>query len=110
MVVRRVLFRSATEGKLSVAGPFGKNDKTFRGLYVFNVTAVEEALALVGTDPVVKSGVMVFDLLPWYGSAALMEVNRIHNNIAERSEDRRAGKECVSTGRSGGSPRSVKKN
>jgi uncharacterized protein YciI len=75
--------RLASEGKLSVAGPFGKNDKTFRGLYVFNVATVEEALALVGTDPVVKSGVMIFDLIPWYGSAALMEVNRIHNTISE---------------------------
>lgn len=77
--------RLASEGKLSVAGPFGKNDKTFRGLYVFNVTTVEEAVALVATDPVVKSRVMIFDLLPWYGSAALMEVNRIHNTISEEN-------------------------
>ncbi len=75
--------RLAAEGKLSVAGPFGKNDKTFRGLYIFNVKTVDEALALVNTDPVIKSGVMVFDLIPWYGSAALMEVNRIHNIISE---------------------------
>ena len=75
--------RLSTEGKLSVAGPFGKNDKTFRGLYIFNVKTVDEALALVTTDPVIKSGVMVFDLIPWYGSAALMEVNRIHNVISE---------------------------
>ena len=75
--------RLAAEGKLSVAGPFGKNDKTFRGLYVFNVATVDEASALVATDPVVKAGIMIFDLLPWYGSAALMEVNRIHNTISE---------------------------
>lgn len=75
--------RLAGEGKLSVAGPFAKNDKTFRGLFILNVATVDEAQALVNTDPVVKSGMMIVDLVPWYGSAALMEVNRIHKTIAE---------------------------
>jgi uncharacterized protein YciI len=75
--------RLADEGKLSAAGPFSKNDKSFRGLYIFNVKTVEEALTLVNTDPVIKSGIMVVDLVPWYGSAALMEVNRIHKTISE---------------------------
>jgi uncharacterized protein len=75
--------RLAGEGKLSVAGPFGKNDKAFRGLFILNVTTVEEAQALVNTDPVVKSGMMIVDLVPWYGSAALMEVDRIHRLISE---------------------------
>ncbi len=75
--------RLAGEGKLSIAGPFGKNDKTFRGLFILNVNTVEEALVLVNTDPVVKSGMMIVDLVPWYGSAALMEVNRIHKVISE---------------------------
>src|SRR5688572_6479470 len=75
--------RLADEGKLSVAGPFAKNDKAFRGLFILNVKTVDEATALVNTDPVVKSGMMVVDLVPWYGSAALMEVNRIHKVISE---------------------------
>ena len=75
--------RLAAEGKLAVAGPFGKNDKIFRGLYIFTVATIEEATALVNTDPVVKSGMMVFDLVPWHGSAGLMEVNRIHNVVSE---------------------------
>ena len=33
----------ANEGKLAVAGPFEKNDKTYRGLYIFNVATIEEA-------------------------------------------------------------------
>jgi len=77
--------RLATEGKLAIAGPFGKNEKTFRGLYIFNVKTVEEAQALVNTDPVIKSGMMIAELVPWYGSAALMEVNRIHNTITENN-------------------------
>lgn len=75
--------RLADEGKLAVAGPFGKNDKTWRGLYIFNVSTVEEAEALVMLDPAVKAGIFVPDLTPWYGSAAMMVVNDTHKRITK---------------------------
>jgi len=75
--------RMAAEGKLAVAGPFGKNDSNFRGLYIFDVATVEEAKALVATDPAVSSGLMVGEFYPWYGSAAMNEINNIHNKIAK---------------------------
>src|SRR6188474_1266735 len=46
--------RLAREGKLIVAGPLGKNDKTYRGIFILNVKTIEEARALVDTDPAVK--------------------------------------------------------
>ena len=73
--------RLADEGKLVVAGPFGKNDRTYRGLYIFNVATVEEAEKLVVLDPAVKAGVFVYELTPWYGSAAMMVVNETHKRI-----------------------------
>jgi uncharacterized protein YciI len=73
--------RLAEEGKLAVAGPFGKNDKSYRGLYIFNVPTVEEAEKLVVLDPAVKAGVFVYELTPWYGTAALMIVNETHKRI-----------------------------
>jgi uncharacterized protein YciI len=73
--------RLAEEGKLAVAGPFGKNDKNYRGLYIFNVTTVEEAEKLVLTDPAVKSGVLVAELTPWWASASLMATPEIHKRI-----------------------------
>jgi uncharacterized protein len=73
--------RLADEGKLAVAGPFGKNDKAYRGLYIFNVTTIEEAEKLVTLDPAVKAGVFVPDLTLWYGSAAMMVVNDTHKKI-----------------------------
>jgi len=73
----------AEQGKLAVAGPFGKNDKTFRGLYVFNVPTIEEAEKLVVLDPAVKAGVFVPDLTLWYGSAAMMSINDIHKKITK---------------------------
>lgn len=76
----------ADEGKLAVAGPFGKNDKTFRGLYIFNVATIEEAEKLVVLDPAVKAGVFVPDMTLWYGSAALMSTNEIHKKISKTIE------------------------
>jgi uncharacterized protein YciI len=73
--------RLANEGKLVVAGPFGENDKNYRGLYIFNVKTVEEAESLVTLDPAVKAGVFVPDLTPWYGSAAMLVVNETHQRI-----------------------------
>lgn len=76
----------AEEGKLVVAGPFGKNDKTYRGLYIFNVETVEEAEKLVVMDPAVKAGVFVAEMTPWYGTAALMVVNETHKKIEKPKE------------------------
>jgi uncharacterized protein len=73
--------RLASEGKLLVAGPFGDNDKNYRGLYIFNVATVEDAEKLVTLDPAVKAGVFVPDLTPWYGSAAMLVVNETHKRI-----------------------------
>ncbi len=74
--------RLADEGKLAVAGPFEKNDKAFRGLYIFNVPTIEEAEKLVILDPAVKAGVFVPDLTLWYGSASLMATPEIHKKIS----------------------------
>lgn len=77
--------RLAEEGKLVVAGPFSDPKKFFRGLFILNVTTIEDAEKLVNTDPVVKSGMMVADLVPWWGSAALMDANRVHKLIAKEN-------------------------
>lgn len=78
--------RLAGEGKLAVAGPFGKNDKAYRGLYIFNVATIEEAEKLVTLDPAVKAGVFVPDLTLWYGSAAMMVVSETHKKIEKPKE------------------------
>ena len=73
--------RLADEGKLALAGPFGKNDKSYRGLFIFNVTTVEEAQKLVETDPTIKAGVLIAELTPWYGSASLMATPELHKKV-----------------------------
>lgn len=63
--------RLADEGKLVVAGPFGKNDLNYRGLFILTTPSTEEAMAILKTDPAIASGVFDIDVLPWYGAAAL---------------------------------------
>lgn len=72
----------ANEGKLVVAGPFMKNDRNYRGIYIFNVETVDEAKALVETDPAIKAKLLEAELTPWYCTAALQETVKIHEKIA----------------------------
>ena len=77
--------RLSNEGKLAVAGPFGKNDKAFRGLFILAVPTIEDAKLLAETDPAVKAGIFVVEYVPWFGSASLMATPEIHKKIAKTS-------------------------
>ena len=68
-------------GKLAVAGPFEKNERQYRGIFIFAVPTIDEAEKLVATDPAVKAGVLVPELTLWYSTAALLEVNNIHKRL-----------------------------
>lgn len=61
------------ENKLIVAGPMGKNDKNYRGIFILNVKTIEEAKEILATDPAVRAKLLDADLFNWYGSAALSE-------------------------------------
>lgn len=71
----------AKEGKLVVAGPLGKNDKNYRGIFILNVKTIAEATALLETDPAVKAKLLDAELFEWYGSAALPEYLKSHEKI-----------------------------
>lgn len=58
-------------GQLIVAGPIQKNDNNLRGIFILNVRTIEEAKAILQTDPAVKAQVLDADCYGWYGSAAL---------------------------------------
>ena len=72
--------RLAAEGKLALAGPFGDNGD-LRGIYIFDVPTVAEAEALTRTDPAIQAGQLVMELHQWYGSAAVLMVNGIHQTL-----------------------------
>lgn len=56
------------EGILKVAGPFGKNDLAWRGIFIFDCKTKEEAEKHVQTDPAVAAGLFAVDIVPWYSS------------------------------------------
>ena len=76
--------RLAEEGKLILAGPF-MDDQPIKGIFIFNVTTIEEAKKLTETDPAIQAGSLVMELHPWYGSAALMETVGIHKTIQKNN-------------------------
>ncbi len=73
--------RLTESGKLILAGPLGKNDKEYRGLFIFDVENISEAEKLVNTDPAVREKLLEAELYKWYGSAALPEYLRVHKKI-----------------------------
>ncbi len=78
------ILRLANEGKLIVAGPFLDN-QPIKGIFIFNVTTIEEAKKLTETDPAIKAGSLIMELHPWYGSASLMATFEIHKKIEKKS-------------------------
>ena len=76
--------RLADAGQLAVAGPFMGGGE-WRGLFVLAVPTVDEARALVETDPVVIEGEMVAEYHPLYSSAALMQVPELHERLSQQA-------------------------
>ena len=54
------------EGKIKVAGPFGKNEKGWQGIFIFDCATREEVESLLQSDKAVSSGRLQFEILPWY--------------------------------------------
>jgi uncharacterized protein len=54
------------EGILKAAGPFGKNDFTWRGLFILDCKTKEEAEDYVKTDPSVIAEIFIVDIVPWF--------------------------------------------
>ena len=78
--------RLAKEGKIIVAGPFSeKNNRDYRGMFIFNTKSKEEAESWVKTDPAVAAGVFSYEIFPWYGSAALPLYLKHHKEIAKEN-------------------------
>lgn len=61
------LNKLAEDGKLIVAGPF-EGGGEHRGLLIFDVETVEDALKLEGEDPSVKTGRLKMEAFYWWGA------------------------------------------
>lgn len=72
-------------GKLVVAGPLGKNDNAYRGIFILDVATMEEAGQLIQSDPAIRENLLEAELYPWYGSAALPEYLDASDKIWKKS-------------------------
>jgi uncharacterized protein YciI len=61
------LNKLAEDGKLVVAGPF-EGGGEHRGLLIFDVETIDDALKLEGEDPSVKSGRLKMNAFYWWGA------------------------------------------
>jgi len=68
-------------GKMVIAGPLGKNDLSYRGIFVLNTSDVEEAKTLLASDPAIAAGLLDYEVMKWYGSAALPAYIETHRKI-----------------------------
>ena len=61
-------------GKLVLAGPIGKNEDNFRGIFILqNIKTQQEVKALLANDLAIMNNFLDYSIYPWYGSASLPE-------------------------------------
>ncbi len=65
--------RLTKEGLMVVAGPFEgtSGDRALAGIFILRVDSMEAAKAAVDTDPAVKAGRFVYEIVPWWGPVGL---------------------------------------
>jgi uncharacterized protein YciI len=65
--------RLTKEGLMVVAGPFEgtSGDRALAGIFILRVASMEAAKAAVDTDPAVKAGRFISEIVPWWGPASL---------------------------------------
>jgi len=56
------------DGIIKVAGPFGKNAFTWRGIFIFDCKTKEEVEKIVQSDPAVAAGLFEVEISPWYSA------------------------------------------
>jgi uncharacterized protein len=76
------LTKMAQEGKLVVAGPFDKqSDETLRGMCIYKVETIEEAIKLASDDPAVKAGRLKIVSMNWWTEKGYLAFPKAPNVI-----------------------------
>jgi uncharacterized protein YciI len=63
--------RLVQAGKMVVAGPMGQNDNSVRGIFILDVSTLEDAADLLQADAAINAKLLATELYIWYGPAAL---------------------------------------
>ena len=71
----------ASQNKLVVAGPLGKNDSSYEGIFILNTESKTEAEKMLETDTAIKLKLLTAEYYLLYSSAALQQTFEIHKKI-----------------------------
>jgi len=65
--------RLTQSGQMLVAGPFldQSGDKALTGMFILRAGSAGEAKSLADSDPAVKAGRFIYEILPWMGPTTL---------------------------------------
>jgi uncharacterized protein YciI len=67
-----LLVKLRGEGKLPLAGPWVEMNTSPGGIFVLKVASLDEARAIVETDPLVQAGWFAYDLYDWWCEERVM--------------------------------------
>jgi len=67
--------------KMVVVGPLEKNSQEYHGIFILDVSTLDEAKILLENDPTIKQNIFTAELYNWYGSAALPEYLKTADKI-----------------------------
>ena len=67
-----------------VAGPLGKNDNDYEGIFILNTDNKKEAEAMIETDTAIQAKVLIGEYYLYYGSASLQQIPELHIKIQQK--------------------------
>ncbi|WP_417460778.1 YciI family protein [Kordiimonas sp.] len=75
--------RLAEQDALVLAGPLS-DDRDTRGLFILNAESLDDAQAIVQSDPAIGAGILRAEFSSYYGTAILMEMNKLHKRVQRK--------------------------
>lgn len=73
--------RLVDEGVMVLAGPLGENPHAYRGIFIIEAESDEEVDQIMKSDPAIDVGLLDYEVIDWYGSAALPAYLQIAQQI-----------------------------
>lgn len=76
--------KMAKEKYLVIAGPLEKNELSYRGIFILDAKSEEEVISLMNGDPTITAGIFTYEIMKWYGSAAIPLYLKYHDTIEKK--------------------------
>ena len=87
-------------GKAVIAGPFG-DDTELGGIFIFRAASTDEAKSWVDADPIVKAGLVVPEIHPWFSedifkkAAMPLQLSTVYFGFLRKGPNRKEGDDKI---------------